>query len=110
MTIKVHSRNKPTAFMWPERMRPECWAIQEWLSIPELPDASADRAIVAAGVITQLHAVTDTSEIYNVESGCGNVDDNHKPAPSVAASDIIEFNASARQRIGNTRQEDLVFC
>lgn len=90
-------------------MTRERCTIEEWLNVPEVSDVSVARAIVAAGITTELHAVKATREIYIIESGSGDVEDGSAEPVSVSVGDIVIIDADSPQRIHNTGQADLVF-
>jgi mannose-6-phosphate isomerase-like protein (cupin superfamily) len=84
--------------------------IVETLNDPAHPELSIARARVEAGVATQPHSLTATTERYLIQSGDGLVflgDDRH--GQPVAAGDIVVIPPGVCQSIRNTGEDDLIF-
>ncbi len=70
---------------------------------------SIARARVEPGVMTAFHRCENTAERYVITQGEGRVEIEGLPPESVTVGDVVIIPPSARQRITNTGDEDLVF-
>lgn len=70
---------------------------------------SIARARVAPGVTTRWHRVRDTAERYVILQGRGRVEVADLAPQEVGSGDVVLIPPSARQRITNLGQGDLVF-
>lgn len=74
---------------------------------------SLARARVEPGVTTAWHRLKDTTEIYQIVSGTGEVELGEDFRQIVTAHDTIDIPANTAQRITNIGDEDLIilcFC
>lgn len=93
----------PPAFATAERC-----VITEILNDPACPQVSLALAEVAPGVITRLHAVAGTEEVYVILRGRG-VAEVAGVAAEVGPGDRVVIPAGAAQRIRNVGTETLAF-
>ena len=92
-----------------EYFTPEQCYILEISNSPDDEAASIARARVLPGVTTRWHRVRDTAERYFILSGRGRVEVGDLAPQDVGAGDVVLIPPSARQRIANTGEGDLVF-
>jgi len=83
--------------------------ILELLNDTEDRSQSLARARVEPGVTTAWHRLKDTSEIYFILSGEGQVELGEDFVKEVKSNDIVRIPANQAQRIHNFGTEDLVF-
>jgi mannose-6-phosphate isomerase-like protein (cupin superfamily) len=83
--------------------------ILELSNTPDDPAVSIARARVPRGVTTRWHRVKDTAERYVVLEGRGRAQVGDLPAREVGPGDVVFIPPSARQRIANIGDKDLIF-
>jgi mannose-6-phosphate isomerase-like protein (cupin superfamily) len=89
--------------------------IEEGCFISELSNSAADAAVsiararVPPGVTTRWHRVKNTVERYVILEGAGRVEVGTLPPEDVRPGDVVLIPRSARQRITNTGEGDLIF-
>lgn len=88
---------------------PEGCRILELSNSPDDPDLSIARARVPPGVTTRWHRVRNTAERYVILEGKGRAEIGGLAPQEVGPGDVVLVPPSARQRIANTGQGDLVF-
>lgn len=82
--------------------------IRELMNDEASPASSLAHTRVSPGVVTQLHSLTDVTEVYVMLSGSGVVEVNGESQP-VSPGDQIVIPAGAPQRIRNSGSGDLCF-
>jgi mannose-6-phosphate isomerase-like protein (cupin superfamily) len=88
---------------------PEGCLILELSNSPDDPELSIARARVPPGVTTRWHRVRNTAERYVILEGQGRAEIGGLAPQAVGPGDVVLIPPSARQRIANTGQSDLVF-
>ena len=73
------------------------------------PELSIAKVRVKAGVTTNWHKLSGTTERYYILSGMGVVDVGDALPRQVSAGDVVIIPSMARQRINNNGNEDLIF-
>ena len=82
--------------------------ITELCNTPEAGDASLAIARVEPGITTQLHALTETTEVYVVIEGQGLMEVGGESFP-IAAGDQVVIPPGVSQRVTVTSDTDLRF-
>lgn len=88
---------------------------EERCHILELSNTDSDtglsiaRVRVEPGMTTAWHSIIDTAERYIILSGIGRVEVEGMEAKDVQQNDVVIIPASAKQRITNTSDTDLIF-
>lgn len=85
-----------------------CHILESW-NHPDDPQVSIARARVRPGVTTRWHALREVTERYLIVSGNGVVEIGELAPATVRAGDVVVVPSGARQRIGNTGMDDLIF-
>lgn len=83
--------------------------ILELLNIPNLSNQSIARARVQPGITTAWHKLTNTSEVYYILEGKGQVEIGNDPARIITKNELVFIPPNIRQRIKNIGTDDLVF-
>jgi mannose-6-phosphate isomerase-like protein (cupin superfamily) len=83
--------------------------ILELSNSPDDPELSIARARVPPGMTTRWHRVRNTAERYVILEGKGRAEIGGLAPQDVGPGDVVLIPPSARQRIANTGQGDLVF-
>lgn len=91
-----------------EFFTPELCYIIEVSNSTDDEAASIARARVAPGVTTRWHRVKDTAERYVILQGRGRVEVGDLPPQEVGPGDVVLIPPSARQRIANVGDVDLI--
>ncbi len=84
-------------------------SIVEILNDEHSPHLSVARCKVSPGIITELHSLADTNEIYIIEKGSGMMDDGICEPFAVNPGDSIVIPPNHPQRIKNIGEGDLLF-
>jgi len=104
MDLLIKRPNEKDEFLTEEKC-----AILEVLNESDDRSQSIARARVEPGVTTELHKLINTSEVYYIISGSGEVELNRTERQKVIAGDVVRIPAEMPQRISNTGNTDLVF-
>ena len=91
-----------------EFFTPELCYIIEVSNSTDDEAASIARARVAPGVTTRWHRLKDTAERYVILQGRGRVEVGDLPPQEVGPGDVVLIPPSARQRIANVGDVDLI--
>lgn len=83
--------------------------ILELSNTPEDPAVSIARARVPRGVTTRWHRVKGAAERYLILEGRGRAEVDEFPPREVGPGDVVFIPPSARQRIANIGDTDLIF-
>ena len=83
--------------------------ILELLNIPDVANQSIARARVKPGVSTAWHFLDNTSEIYYILEGTGEVEIGKNFKKFVTKNEMVFIPKDTRQRITNVSDSDLIF-
>ena len=83
--------------------------ISEIINTAEFESFSLSKARVLPGVTTELHAVKNTTEVYYILSGRGEMETDGNVVGMVGPGDVVFIPKEMAQRIKNIGAEDLIF-
>lgn len=83
--------------------------ILELLNLQGLPNQSIARARVEPGITTAWHKLINTSEVYYILEGKGEVEIGSDEAKLITKHSLVYIPPNTRQRIKNIGVVDLVF-
>jgi mannose-6-phosphate isomerase-like protein (cupin superfamily) len=92
-----------------EKYTPERCYITEIFNTNQFNDFSVTQARVAPGVITQIHKLKNTTEVYFILSGIGEVEVGGDVIRQVSKNGLVYIPRDTAQRIKNTGDQDLLF-
>ena len=101
---KIIKYKELSSFYTPEK----CY-ITELINMETIPSFSIAEARVAPGVITEIHKLKDTDEVYYILSGKGEMEVGGKLYGIMEEKDIVFIPMNSTQRIRNIGEADLTF-
>lgn len=104
MDIKYITTDESQEFLTDERCH-----ILELLNHHDDRSCSVARARVEPDVTTAWHRLKDTTEIYYILSGLGQMEIGENFIQEVKSNDVIKIPKNTAQRIKNVGTEDLIF-
>jgi len=83
--------------------------ILELLNLPHLNTQSIARARVDPGITTAWHKLANTSEVYYILSGKGQVEIGQDAPRILSTNELVFIPPDTKQRIKNIGETDLIF-
>lgn len=99
---------RPRSAVEPYYFEEGCYIEESW-NEPADPACSVARASVPARGRTRWHELAGVTERYLMIAGEGLVEVGDEPPTRVGPGDVVIIPPGVRQRIANTRDDDLVF-